>query len=118
MVHIAAHEKDMEQCIQNCLECHRVCLECVPHCLDMGGEHAGREHQVLLQDCAEICQTSAVFMLRGSQFHARTCGVCAELCQVCGDQCGRMAGGDDHMTRCAEACRQCAASCWRMAGRP
>lgn len=117
MVHAATHGKDVEQCIQNCLDCHRICLECVPHCLQMGGEHAGQAHQVLLQDCAEICQASANFMLRGSQLHARTCGACAEICEACGEQCDRLGRGDEHMTRCAEICRRCAQSCRQMAGR-
>jgi len=60
---------DMQQCIQECLNCHSDCLAMVPHCLQMGGEQASAAQIGLLLDCAEICQTSANFMLRGSQFH-------------------------------------------------
>ena len=105
---------DMQQCIQECLNCHSVCLAMVSHCLQMGGEHASAAHIGLLLDCAEICQTSANFMLRGSALHTRTCGVCAEVCMRCAEECERM-GDDAQMRACAEQCRRCADSCRRMA---
>ena len=71
-------------------------------------------HVRLLLDCAEICQTSANFMLRGSDLHMRTCAVCAEVCQRCAESCERM-GDDTQMRACAEECRRCADSCHRMA---
>lgn len=79
--------QEMEQCITNCLDCHRLCLATVPHCLQMGGPHAAAQHIGLLLDCAESCQTSANFMLRISDFHARVCGVCAEICAQCAQDC-------------------------------
>ena len=106
----------MEECIANCTECHRVCLETVRHCLQKGGEHAAPAHITLLLDCAQICQTSADFMIRRSELHTLTCGACAEICARCADECERMAEGDEAMARCAEVCRRCAESCRRMAG--
>jgi hypothetical protein len=109
------NDRSMQECIQNCLDCHRVCLELVSHCLKMGGKHAEPDHIRLLLDCAQICATSADFMIRGSDLHALTCGACAEVCARCADDCERMAEGDEPMTRCAEVCRRCAESCRRMA---
>jgi hypothetical protein len=106
---------DMQQCIQNCLDCHRTCLETSIHCLGMGGDHAAVDHQRLLADCAQICVTSADFMIRGSTFHQRTCGVCAEVCEACAQECEGMGGGDQHMAQCADMCRKCAESCRQMA---
>jgi len=80
----------------------------------MGGQHAEPQHIGLLLDCAEICQTSANFMLRGSDRHMRTCAVCAEVCEQCAQDCERM-GDDAQMRACAEVCRRCADSCRRMA---
>lgn len=57
----------------------------------MGGRHAEDAHIQLLLDCAEICQTSANFMLRGSELHGRTCAVCADACQRCAASCRQMA---------------------------
>jgi hypothetical protein len=105
---------NMQQCIQNCLDCHRICLETVAHCLQQGGKHADPAHIRLLLDCAEICQTSANFMIRGSNLHGRTCAVCAEICDKCADDCDQF-GNDSLMKSCAEACRRCAESCRQMA---
>lgn len=105
---------DMQQCIDECLNCHRVCLETVQYCLGKGGKHAEARHIRTLLDCAEICQTSANFMLRGSDLHGRTCAVCAEVCRRCAESCEQM-GDDEQMRACAEACRRCAESCERMA---
>ena len=105
---------EMQQCIQECLNCHSVCLATVADCLRMGGEHAAAAHIGLLLDCAEICQTSANFMLRGSQFHTRICGACAEVCEQCAQDCERM-GDNARMKACADTCRRCAESCRRMA---
>jgi len=106
--------EEMLQCLKNCQECHSVCLITVAHCLGMGGEHAERDHIRLMLDCAQICQTSADFMLRGSGLHARTCAVCAEVCALCAEDCSRFPE-DRQMKACVEACRVCAASCRRMA---
>jgi hypothetical protein len=107
---------DMETCIRNCLDCHRVCLETISHCLGKGGRHADPAHIRLLIDCAQICATSADFMIRGSDLHRLTCGACAEVCDRCAEDCARMADDDEAMRRCADACRRCAESCNRMAG--
>lgn len=116
MPHTAGHQMsaDMQQCIQECLNCHSICLQTVSHCLQMGGKHADPQHIALLLDCAEICQTSANFMLRGSPLHGRTCGVCAEVCELCAQSCEQM-GDDAMMQACAAACRRCAESCRQMA---
>ncbi|HEX9945692.1 MAG TPA: four-helix bundle copper-binding protein [Thermoanaerobaculia bacterium] len=106
---------EMRRCIEHCEECHRICLETVTHCLEKGGRHAEPSHLRLLLDCAQICHTSADFMLRGSDLHVLTCGVCAEVCERCADSCERL-GDDQVMRRCAEVCRHCAESCLRMAG--
>ena len=115
------HEHDrmsaeMQKCIENCTNCHRTCLETITHCLGMGGPHAAPDHIKLMQDCVQICQTSADFMIRGSQFHARTCGVCAEICEACADDCERLAKQDNdaRMQACADMCRKCAATCREM----
>jgi hypothetical protein len=75
MPHMQQMSAEMRECIQNCLDCHRICTETVTHCLMMGGEHAAAEHIGLMLDCAQICQTSADFMLRMSHFHHQTCAV-------------------------------------------
>ena len=111
--HSTQHGGDMERCIQACLECHAICVSSVPHCLKKGGKHAEPNHVRLLADCAQICITSADFMLRGSPLHAHTCAACAAVCAECAAECDKM-GEDPMMQRCAESCRRCAESCKRM----
>ena len=114
---MAQHQmtQDMRQCIQECTTCHQVCLQTIQHCLGMGGKHAEQGHIRLMADCAQICAVSGDFMLRGSHLHKRTCGVCAEVCQQCAEDCDRIGGGDQQMKQCADACRRCAESCRGMA---
>lgn len=104
---------EMKGCISNCLSCSAVCLQTVTYCLQKGGKHAALDHIRLLEDCVQICKTSADFMLRGSPLHARTCAVCAEVCERCAAECDKM-GDDVVMKACADACRRCAESCRKM----
>lgn len=113
--HTQTMDAAMQQCISNCMECHRLCTQTVAHCLQMGGEHASAHHIGLLLDCAQSCQQSADFMLRMSPFHSQFCGVCADVCAACAEDCERLASGDPIMLACAEACRRCAESCRKMA---
>ncbi len=108
---------EMQQCIENCQNCHSSCLASVAYCLQMGGQHAQAAHIGLLLDCAASCQSSADFMLRGSEFHGPVCGVCAAVCERCAESCAQM-GDDAQMQACAAACRRCAESCRRMAAMP
>ncbi|MBD1922482.1 four-helix bundle copper-binding protein [Funiculus sociatus GB2-A5] len=113
--HMQQMSQEMQQCIQNCQDCHSICLQtAVTYCLPTGGMHAEPDHIRLMLDCAEICQTSANFMLRGSDLHTRTCGICAEICQRCAENCDRMSD-DAQMKECADMCRRCAESCRQMA---
>ena len=114
-----AHERmhvssEMQACIDECQSCGATCLEAVTYCLQQGGRHAEPEHVRLLLDCVDICETSARFMLRGSDLHGRTCGVCADVCERCAASCEAF-GDDEMMKACAEACRGCSASCRAMA---
>jgi len=107
--------QELQQCIDNCRQCHEICQRTVDYCLQQGGRHAEASHIRLMIDCAQICATSADFMIRGSDLHRLTCGACAEVCDQCADACGKMSD-DETMRRCADACRRCADSCNRMAG--
>ena len=104
----------MQECIEECLNCHAVCTMTLQHCIASGGEHTEVNLIGILLDCAEMCQTSANFMLRGSPYHVITCAACAELCRACEEAC-RDVTGDEQLTHCADVCAACAESCDRMA---
>jgi hypothetical protein len=112
--HELYHNDEMEVCLQNCRECQRICLETASFCLQLGSEIASGPVIRLLLDCAEICQTSANFMLRNSDLHGLTCRACAEVCARCATECERISNAQ--MQACAEVCRRCAQSCLEMAG--
>ena len=108
-------DEAMHDCITNCSECHDTCLATVQHCLTKGGEHAAPDHIRTLLDCAQACDASRDFMLRGSDLHHTYCGACAKACERCAESCEEMADGDEVMRECAEVCRRCAESCRSMA---
>lgn len=110
MAHI---NSEMRACIEACHACHHVCVETVTHCLAMGGKHAEAGHVSTLLDCAQICDTSADFMTRGSAHHPAVCEVCAEVCNACAESCADLEGAE--MKRCADECRRCAEQCRAMA---
>ncbi len=112
MSSMPAMSPEMQAYIDECLTCHRVCLgEAMNHCLTMGGKHLEPDHFRTMINCAEMCQTSANFMLSGSPLHTKTCGVCAEICETCAESCQQV--GD--MDECVQQCRKCAESCRKMA---
>ena len=115
-MHTAEHAIaiEMQRCIDECMSCSEVCVRTMEHWFGLRGKLAGGSQIRVLSDCAAICQTNVGFMLRGSPFHSRTCGVCAEICHECEREC-RGVDGDHIMQRCADACRRCAESCERMA---
>lgn len=107
-------DQEMRTCIENCTQCHQICTQTIAHCLEMGGEHATAKHIGILMDCAQACALSADFMLRDSDLHPHTCGVCAKACIACAEDCERIAGDDEIMQLCAQMCRQCAETCSKM----
>ncbi|WP_437300294.1 four-helix bundle copper-binding protein [Sorangium sp. So ce426] len=109
MIDVSKMSQDTKACISACLDCHELCKKMVIHCLRQGGAHAEPGHVEIMLDCAEICQMSAHFMLRGSPLLGRTCEVCAEVCDRCASECDRF--DDERTNMCAEVCRACAEAC-------
>jgi hypothetical protein len=103
----------VQQCIENCQQCHKLCEQLISYCLEKGGMHAERGHIETLLSCADICRTSSHFMMWNSDLHPRVCGVCADVCIKCAEDCERMSD-DEMMNLCADVCRECAESCRRM----
>ncbi|HEX4302098.1 MAG TPA: four-helix bundle copper-binding protein [Rhizomicrobium sp.] len=107
-----AFSRDVTDCIDTCLDCHKLCLgTAMTHCLEMGGEHVAPPHFRMMIDCAAICATAADFMLHKSQFHRETCRLCAIVCEACAEDCERVGGMED----CVKACWACAKQCQKMA---
>jgi len=104
--------REMRACIEECLHCYEMCHGmAMTHCLEQGGRHVEPHHFRLMMVCAEICRTSAHFMLMNTPHHVETCRECSEICE----ECARSCAGLDGLGECVEACRRCAESCRRMA---
>ncbi len=104
-------DSSMQDAIKACLDCHSMCLQtAMGYCLERGGRHVEQKHFRLMLNCAELCQTSANFMLSDSPLHGRVCAVCAEACEACAKSCEQV--GD--MRECVEECQRCAKSCRTM----
>jgi hypothetical protein len=104
----------MQKCIDRCLDCYQACFStAMSHCLPQGGKHVEGRHLGLMLNCAELCRTTAEFMMSASPLHGRVCAACAEVCEACAQDCEQVGGMDE----CVWACRHCAESCREMAGR-
>ncbi|MCL4798769.1 MAG: four-helix bundle copper-binding protein [Burkholderiales bacterium] len=109
----------MERCAAACADCHAACLRtALADGLAAGSARLAPEHFRLLMDCADLCATTADFMLRGSAFHERVGGVCAEVCAACAQSCVQfdLADASQQLQACRAACVRCAKSCREAAG--
>ncbi len=91
---------EMQQCIQDCLNCHAACIRTAEACKRASGEHGKDEHVYMLLDCAEICLTAAHFMEHNSPLYGYACQAALQVATHCADECELM--GD---TDCVNACR-------------
>jgi hypothetical protein len=103
----------LENCVQNCSDCHKICTFTVLYCLQTGGTHAEEPHIRLMLDCADICHLAVSLMLRNSQFVRQSCELCSEACRRCGESCGRFKD-DEQMEACGNVCLTAAQSCQEM----
>ncbi len=101
---------EMQECIQDCLDCHRVCMDTAESYRQAGNDQAQMQHITMLLDCAEMCLTTAHFMQHNSPLYGYICQACAQVSTHCAGECDLK--GD---TDTANACRKCAWSCGQMA---
>jgi len=107
--------EEMQRCIRECQNCHSVCVSMLANdCLSRGGKHLEATHVRTMLDCAQICATSADFMLRSSELHYLVCDACAKICTECARSCEELGG----MQECVDSCRRCAETCRHMAHMP
>ena len=106
-----AHEQ-YASCIQACNACADACDDCATACLQEPDVNMMARCIALDIDCAGVCRLAAGHMARGSAFARTVCGLCADICQTCGDECARHPQA--HCQQCAQACRRCADECRKM----
>jgi hypothetical protein len=112
--HSMAMAMPMKECIDLCTASHVMCLATANYVANADRSAVPVQLIALLNDCAEICQSTANSMVRASALHTILCRACAEACETCARECERHSG-DRQLTHCAATCRQCALSCRQMA---
>lgn len=104
----------MQSCIDICFACARQCQNCATACLHEDDVKMMRRCIELDLECAEMCYASARLMGIGGEHAAVLCIPCAEVCEVCAEECGKHEMA--HCRECAEMCRRCAEECRAMVG--
>jgi hypothetical protein len=102
-----------QACIEACNACADACDFCSTSCLQEQDVKMMARCIALDMDCAALCRLAAGYMSRGSEFAKALCLQCAQVCQACGEECGKHQM--DHCQACAKACLKCADECERMA---
>lgn len=82
------------------LEGYDACLEAILEAMARRGARSG-ERVTLLQDCAELCQVAADFLLRRSPRAERVGRFCAAVCAEASAAC-RVADGRPWLRQCGE----------------
>ena len=102
----------MQTCIDACIKCAQICEECFTLCLLEPDVNERINCIKTLQDCSEICSTSACLMMRNSKNIKEVCDACAVICETCATECGMFK--DEHCKSCADTCHHCANECIKM----
>ena len=103
-----------QACIEACLQCAAVCNHCASSCTQEDDVKMMARCIQLDMECAAICYSAAQLMSLGSSRAEEVCRICAQICQDCGDECGKHEM--KHCKECAEVCYRCAEECRSMTG--
>ena len=106
-------DQTLEACLAACQACATACLHCAVSCLGEPDPSPMRRCIALDLDCADACRLTAAYLARDSAHLGDACELCAHLCRVCAEECGKHA--HPHCQDCAAACRACASACREMA---
>lgn len=110
------------------IDTHQRVLGVVQHCeavcentftavlgmLGMRDVHTRVMQLQLLRDCADICTLTAKYIARSSMYSRSLAGLCAEVCEMCGNHCSNMP--DPQSQFCGQVCLDCAKECRAYAG--
>ena len=104
-----------KQCIDACLQCAAICNHCASSCTQEEDIKMMARCIQLDMECATICYAAAQLMSIGSHQVEEICQICADICEECGNECGRH-DSNDHCRECAEVCHHCAEECRKVLG--
>ena len=91
-------------------DCEVMCEHMITHLLMHSQDLHLRHRQLqLLRDCADICTLTAKYLARHSPYSKALAGLCASICEACGNECARFT--DKKSQKCAHVCLHCAMEC-------
>lgn len=102
-----------QSCITACADCAVACLYCANEDLTESDVKMLARCIKLDHDCAAMCLLAVQAMASSSEFAAKICVLCAEICTACAIECEKHTHME-HCKDCAAACRKCAAECIAM----
>ena len=105
-----SHERN-QRLIEVLTKCAAECSHCATACLKEQDIKMLERCIRLDLDCAELCEITAGYIARESEFADAILRLCAKICVACAQECEKHADHMDHSRSCAEACRACAAAC-------
>src|SRR5205085_1292405 len=93
---------ELNACVIACNVCYNACLNeedvsMMARCIELNRE------------CADICQLTASVLSRESENADKYLKLCADICEVCADECKKHDMG--HCRDCARACSNCSVLC-------
>lgn len=109
------NEELTKACIASCQKCAAQCEQCAVACSLSPHVNTLAKCLELAIYCADMCRLTSVFIQRGELHSIRFSSLCAEVCDICAQECEKY--NDPACKRCALECRECAESCRRMSTR-
>jgi hypothetical protein len=105
--------RQLETCLQDCINACNVCVQACNECFDVCCNSAqSPEYSAclkLLRDCADVCSLVSQLIARNSVNSRFLSSICANICDACAKVCERCQ--DPCCQKCAEVCRLCADAC-------
>jgi uncharacterized membrane protein len=101
--------------IEAAVTCAQSCVSCADADLVEEGVDDMRRCVALDQSCADVCETTARFLSRPSQWDEfvvhRLLRACARTCADCAEECAKHAAHHRHCAICERTCRACEKAC-------
>ncbi len=102
-----------QDCIETCTKCAQACRECLM--IDLKEDDVADRTKCIciLNECERMCCFTAEIMTMVGQSSKSQCALCAEVCDMCAEECGKFK--DNHTMKCVNVLNDCAQECRKMA---
>jgi hypothetical protein len=96
-------------CLRACDDTAAHCDFCASACLQDADPKPMDRCIALCIDAAAVCRLASAAMARDSESLRAVCGLCAQICETCANECARHP--PEHCQLCAQSCMRCAQEC-------